>query len=109
MVFTPETDWHQGLLKIHRSLIHLRHTYPALRTGQYRVLSATRAIVGLCPYLGRSNRDCGGQYWITNRVLQSLIISNWINFSPPKNCSMGMERSNTTAIPWKLFYYRKVH
>ncbi|MEO0537789.1 MAG: glycoside hydrolase family 13 protein [Cyanobacteria bacterium P01_A01_bin.123] len=39
--FPSESDWHQGLLKTHRTLIRLRHLYPALRTGTYHVLSAS--------------------------------------------------------------------
>jgi cyclomaltodextrinase / maltogenic alpha-amylase / neopullulanase len=38
--FPQKSDWDQALLTYHRQLISLRHTYPALRTGAYRVLYA---------------------------------------------------------------------
>jgi cyclomaltodextrinase / maltogenic alpha-amylase / neopullulanase len=38
--FPPKSDWDQELLTYHRQLIFLRHTYPALRIGTYRVLHA---------------------------------------------------------------------
>jgi cyclomaltodextrinase / maltogenic alpha-amylase / neopullulanase len=38
--FPQKSDWDQELLLYHRQLIFLRHTYPALRTGTYRVLYA---------------------------------------------------------------------
>jgi cyclomaltodextrinase / maltogenic alpha-amylase / neopullulanase len=38
--FPQQSDWDQELLTYHRQLISLRHTYPALRTGTYRVLYA---------------------------------------------------------------------
>jgi cyclomaltodextrinase / maltogenic alpha-amylase / neopullulanase len=37
--FPPESNWDQTLLDFHRRLIAVRHTYPALRTGQYQILS----------------------------------------------------------------------
>lgn len=38
--FPLEPDWDQDLLSYHRQLIALRHAYPALRIGTYRVLYA---------------------------------------------------------------------
>jgi cyclomaltodextrinase / maltogenic alpha-amylase / neopullulanase len=38
--FPGETDWDRDLLDYHRQLIALRHQYPALRIGTYRVLAA---------------------------------------------------------------------
>lgn len=38
--FPAETDWDQDVLAYHQTLIALRHTYPALRTGDYRVVLA---------------------------------------------------------------------
>jgi cyclomaltodextrinase / maltogenic alpha-amylase / neopullulanase len=39
--FPVESDWDRELLDYHRQLIALRHQYPALRIGTYRVLAAT--------------------------------------------------------------------
>ena len=38
--FPQESDWDRELLDYHRQLIALRHQYPALRIGTYRVLVA---------------------------------------------------------------------
>ncbi len=38
--FPLESDWDREILDYHRKLISLRHAYPALRTGDYRVLFA---------------------------------------------------------------------
>jgi cyclomaltodextrinase / maltogenic alpha-amylase / neopullulanase len=38
--FPSKSDWDQKLLTYHRQLIFLRHAYPALRIGTYRVLHA---------------------------------------------------------------------
>ncbi|NJM98009.1 MAG: glycoside hydrolase family 13 protein [Phormidesmis sp. RL_2_1] len=38
--FPPPSDWNQSLLATHKSLIALRHQYPALRIGTYQTLAA---------------------------------------------------------------------
>lgn len=38
--FPVEADWDQEIYRYHRDLIALRHAYPALQTGEYRVLYA---------------------------------------------------------------------
>ncbi len=38
--FPLEANWDQEIFNTHRQLIVLRHTYPALRTGDYQVLHA---------------------------------------------------------------------
>jgi glycosidase len=38
--FPLEASWDREILEYHRQLIALRHAYPALRTGDYRVLHA---------------------------------------------------------------------
>ncbi|NES80996.1 MAG: glycoside hydrolase family 13 protein [Moorea sp. SIO2B7] len=37
--FPQETDWELDVLSYHKKLIALRHQYPALRTGDYQILS----------------------------------------------------------------------
>ncbi|MEB3231531.1 MAG: glycoside hydrolase family 13 protein [Leptolyngbyaceae bacterium] len=36
--FPAESDWNQDMLKGYKELIHLRHTHPALRTGDYKTV-----------------------------------------------------------------------
>lgn len=38
--FPPQQQWDEDLLQWHRDLIQLRHRYPALRTGEYKILYA---------------------------------------------------------------------
>jgi len=38
--FPPQEQWDQDLLQWHQNLIRLRHSYPALRTGDYKTLYA---------------------------------------------------------------------
>lgn len=38
--FPPEAQWDQDLLQWHQDLIRCRHHYPALRTGNYKILYA---------------------------------------------------------------------
>jgi glycosidase len=38
--FPPEKQWDKDLLQWHQNLIRLRHSYPALRTGDYQILYA---------------------------------------------------------------------
>ncbi|NBD18102.1 MAG: DUF3459 domain-containing protein [Cyanobacteria bacterium] len=38
--FPPQEQWDQDLLQWHQNLIRLRHSYPALRTGDYKILYA---------------------------------------------------------------------
>ncbi|WP_299486362.1 glycoside hydrolase family 13 protein [Acaryochloris sp. IP29b_bin.137] len=40
--FPNEADWDLDLQALHQQLIQLRQTYPALRTGDYQVLKATK-------------------------------------------------------------------
>lgn len=37
--FPPEAQWNRALLQCHRDLIALRHAHPALRIGDYRILT----------------------------------------------------------------------
>ena len=38
--FPKEEDWDKDLLQVHKDLIALRHAYPALRIGEYKMLAA---------------------------------------------------------------------
>lgn len=50
--FPAETDWDTDVLAYHRQLIALRHKYPALRTGKYRVLFAEGMVYVFARQLG---------------------------------------------------------
>ena len=42
--FPLAAKWEQAILQCHRQLVKLRHTYPALRTGNYQVLYAAAEV-----------------------------------------------------------------
>ncbi len=50
--FPLESNWNQEILKYHRDLIALRHAYPCLRTGNYKVLYAQGAVYVFARTLG---------------------------------------------------------
>src|SRR5579883_3094986 len=50
--FPLEASWDQEILKTHRQLIALRHTYLCLRTGDYQVLFAQRELYIFARNLG---------------------------------------------------------
>lgn len=52
-VFPPQSDWNKSLLAQHKTLIALRHRYPALRTGHYAPLIAQGQVYGF----GRSDEN----------------------------------------------------
>jgi glycosidase len=50
--FPLEAHWDREILAYHRQLIALRHTYPALRTGDYQVLYARGLVYAFARVLG---------------------------------------------------------
>jgi cyclomaltodextrinase / maltogenic alpha-amylase / neopullulanase len=50
--FPKQENWNLDILEWHRQLINLRHSYPALRTGDYRVLRAEGAVYVFSRTLG---------------------------------------------------------
>jgi len=50
--FPAEKDWDTQVLAYHRQLIALRHKYPALRTGKYKVLFAKGKVYVFARQLG---------------------------------------------------------
>lgn len=42
--FPPQAEWDEELLQWHQDLIRLRHSYPALRTGEYNILYAEELV-----------------------------------------------------------------
>ncbi len=50
--FSAEKDWDTEVLAYHRQLIALRHKYPALRTGKYKVLFAEGKVYVFARQLG---------------------------------------------------------
>jgi glycosidase len=50
--FPPESEWDKTTLDYHRQSIDLRHTYPALRIGNYRTLFAEGGVYAFARQLG---------------------------------------------------------
>jgi len=50
--FPEEADWHLPLQAMHKQLIQVRQSYPALRLGQYKVLLATDEVYVFGRFLG---------------------------------------------------------
>jgi glycosidase len=50
--FPLEANWNREILNTHRELIALRHSYPCLRIGDYRVLYAQGALYVFARTLG---------------------------------------------------------
>jgi glycosidase len=50
--FPSEANWDQEVLDYHRQLAALRHTHPALRTGDYQVLFAQGSVYAFARTLG---------------------------------------------------------
>ena len=50
--FPLEANWDREILETHRQLVALRHSYPCLRTGEYRVLYAQAGLYIFARILG---------------------------------------------------------
>ena len=83
--FPDEFAWNRGLLKHYKSLIRLRHQYPALRTGSYQVLAAE------------------GQFYCFARVLDSEIVIVAINAGDSK-IDITIPIQNLPNQPKKLIF-----
>ncbi len=68
--FPEEQLWDKNLLNYHKKLIKLRHQYPALRQGQYKVLYAQQDI-----YIFSRNLDNQNIIIAINSDLQSQTIT----------------------------------
>ncbi len=54
--FPPQTHWNEAVLNYHKQLIALRHAYPALQTGHYRVLYAKGTVYAFARTLESETR-----------------------------------------------------
>ena len=83
--FPVEANWDKELLKTHQELIAIRHAYPCLRTGEYKVLFAE------------------GEVYVFARILdeQELIVG--INVSTT-DAKVNVDISNLKSQPNKLLY-----
>lgn len=83
--FPLEATWNQEILDTHRQLIALRHTYPALRTGDYQVLYAQ------------------GELYIFARTLgtEELIVA--VN-AGTASAKANVDAANLSTQPNKLLY-----
>ncbi|KYC37923.1 alpha-amylase [Scytonema hofmannii PCC 7110] len=83
--FPLEANWDREILQTHRELIALRHSYPSLRTGEYRVLYAR------------------GELYIFARILgtEELIVAVNAGTAPTKG---DVDTSSLSTQPNKLVY-----
>lgn len=83
--FPLEAQWEQEVLKYHRQLISIRHSYPALRTGSYKVLYAQ------------------GTLYVFARILdtQELIIA--VN-AGTADVTASIKIEDLTSQPHKVLY-----
>ncbi|MEO1428024.1 MAG: glycoside hydrolase family 13 protein [Cyanobacteria bacterium J06633_8] len=83
--FPLEANWDKEILKTHRELIALRHTYPCLRTGDYKVLFAE------------------GDVYVFARILdqKELIIAVNVGTTEAK---VNVDITNLQSKPNKLLY-----
>ncbi len=83
--FPLEANWDREILNTHRQLIALRHTYPCLRTGDYRVLYAQ------------------GEHYVFARTLEAEEIIVAVN-AGTASAKANIETSNLRTQPNKLLY-----
>ena len=83
--FPLEAHWERGVLNYHRLLIALRHTYPALRTGDHQVLFAQ------------------GEVYVFARILESeeLLIAVNAGTAPEK---VSLKAAQLQSEPSQLLY-----
>ena len=83
--FPVEGNWDKEILKTHRELIALRHAYPCLRTGEYKVLFAE------------------GEVYVFARILdgEELIVAVNVGTTGAK---VNVNISDLQSKPNKLLY-----
>ncbi|MBW4592445.1 MAG: glycoside hydrolase family 13 protein [Brasilonema angustatum HA4187-MV1] len=83
--FPLEANWDREILKTHRELIAIRHAYPCLRTGDYKVLYAQ------------------GELYIFARILatEELIVAVNVGTAEAKG---NVEITNLNTQPNKVLY-----
>ena len=80
-----EAHWERDVLDYHSKLIALRHSYPALRTGTYQLLSAQGTVYVFARILGT----------------EELIVAVNIGTVPAK---VSLETSGLHSQPTQLLY-----
>jgi len=83
--FLQEKDWDKTVLNYHKKLIALRHQYPALRTGEYKVLYGDEVVYVFARILGT----------------EEIIIAVNIDTQPAKAVIDGNELK---TMPDKMLY-----
>jgi cyclomaltodextrinase / maltogenic alpha-amylase / neopullulanase len=83
--FPLQASWDREILKTHRDLIALRHSYPCLRTGEYRVLFAQ------------------GELYVFARILgmEEAIVAVNAGTAPAKG---NVDTTNLQTQPEKVLY-----
>ncbi|MEM9927216.1 MAG: glycoside hydrolase family 13 protein [Cyanobacteria bacterium P01_D01_bin.50] len=83
--FPSEANWDKEILKTHRELIALRHAYPCLRTGEYKVLFAE------------------GEVYVFARILEQEELIVAVNVST-SSATVEIDTSDLLLQPNKLLY-----
>ncbi|MCF4966656.1 glycoside hydrolase family 13 protein [Nostoc sp. CMAA1605] len=83
--FPLEASWDRDIYQTHRQLIALRHSYPALRTGEYQVISAQGTLYIFARKLGQ----------------EELIIAVNVGTAPVQ---ADVDITNLQTQPQKLLY-----
>ncbi len=93
--FPAESDWDQELLNYHRQLIALRHIYPALRIGTYRVLYAQGTV-----YIFVRTLDMDELIVAVNIGMESAKVS--LNLTSLElNFRLKQQLFGTAQLEWK--------
>jgi cyclomaltodextrinase / maltogenic alpha-amylase / neopullulanase len=83
--FPSEQDWDRDVFNYHKQLIALRHQYPALRTGRYRVLAAE------------------GQVYVFARILEESELAIAVN-TGTESASVKIEGDGLRSQPKQVLY-----
>lgn len=83
--FPLEKAWNREIFRRHQQLITLRNTYPALRTGSYKVLLAQ------------------GQVYVFARILGASELIVAVN-AGTESASVNLEPAGLSSQPYQLLY-----
>ncbi|MBL1209981.1 glycoside hydrolase family 13 protein [Geminocystis sp. GBBB08] len=83
--FPSQQYWNLDLLKYHQDLIHLRHQYSALRTGDYQMLSAQNGVYAFSRNLDQETVIIA----VNSNIISSSIVIKNISSSLPYRIVFG--------------------
>ncbi|MEO0948754.1 MAG: glycoside hydrolase family 13 protein [Cyanobacteria bacterium J06641_5] len=94
--FPPEEQWDRELLAAHQQLIALRHRYPALRTGAYKVVRAEGSIYAFAR-LGASAGDASVLVVVnTGTEAQTIALDTSVFAAVPTQIVYGTPQVQTS-------------